>query len=53
MGFVVDMAALGQVFLQDHGISPVIIIPPVLHLLAAVIGRKKTYENWELSKLRF
>jgi len=40
VGFVVDMAALGQVFLEGHGISPVIIIPPVLHLLATVFGRK-------------
>jgi hypothetical protein len=40
VGFAVDMAALGQGFLEGHGISPVIIIPPVLHLLAIVIGRK-------------
>jgi len=40
VGFAVDMAALGQVFLEGHGISPVIIITPVLHLLAIVLGRK-------------
>ena len=40
MGFVVHMAALGQVFLQGHGISPVSIIPPVLYLLDIVTGRK-------------
>jgi hypothetical protein len=33
MGFVVDEVALGQVFLWDHLLSPVNIIPPWLSIL--------------------
>jgi hypothetical protein len=42
MGFVVDKMALGRVFIRVCRLSPVIIIPPVLHSNISLIHPHST-----------